>query len=148
MPSYAVNKHARHDYDILETREAGLVLSGPEVKSVRLKQINLKGAYISFLSNGAYLKQAHISPYRFSGNKENYTANRDRKLLLHKKEMAYLRSKTQEKGLTIIPLSVYTKGPNIKLEIGVARGKKDYDKRAVIKKREQDREIHRIIKYG
>ncbi|MBI2989803.1 MAG: SsrA-binding protein SmpB [Candidatus Magasanikbacteria bacterium] len=148
MPIYAINKYAKYDYDILETAEAGLVLSGPEVKSIRLKQINLKGAYISFLQDGAYLKQAHISPYRFSGDKEQYTANRDRKILLHKKEMAYLRSKTQEKGLTIVPISVYTKGPNIKLEIGVARGKKLYDKRAVIKKREQNREIHRSVKYG
>lgn len=146
MPQYAKNKKALFDYELLDAYEAGLVLSGAEVKSVRNKQINLKGSYISILEGEAYLKNAHISPYTFAAYKESYDPERPRKLLLSKKEIAYLQGKTQEKGLTIVPVSVYTKGPQIKLELAIARGKKKHDKRASIKKREQNRQIGRAMK--
>lgn len=146
MPIYAKNKKAKFDYEILDTLEAGLVLSGQEVKSVRNKNIKLVGAYISAQGGEVHLKGAHISPYTHAGNLENYDPDQPRKLLLNKKEIAYLIGKSEEKGLTIVPLSVYTKGPKIKIEIGIARGKKLHDKRRVIKKRDQDREIRRILK--
>lgn len=146
MPTYATNKRVRFDYDILETVEAGLVLSGPEVKSVRGKQINLKGSYVAFTDRAAWLKLAHISPYRYAGTLTDYDPIRPRKLLLSKKEIAYLKGKTTEAGLTIVPLSVYTKGRHIKVELALVRGKKKYDKRASIKRREVEREIQRKIK--
>lgn len=146
MPNYAQNKKVRFDYEILETLEAGLVLSGQEVKSIRAKQIKLDGSYISLSHGEAFLKQAHISPYKFAGTLENYDPDQPRKLLLKKKELAYLAGKSEEKGLTIVPLSVYTKGSKIKIEIGIARGKKIHDKRRILKKRDQDREMRRAVK--
>ncbi len=146
MPTYAVNKKARFDYEILDTYEAGLILTGQEVKSVRAGQMNLKGAFVSFHNNGAFLTNAHISKYKFAGTAFDYDPDQSRKLLLKNKEIAYLREKLQEKGLTIIPLSVYNKGRRIKLEIGVAKGKKKYDKRESIKRREVKRELDRKMK--
>jgi len=146
MPNYANNKKVRHNYDILDTLEAGLMLSGQEVKAVRNKQIKLDGSYVSIQKGEAYLKQAHISPYSYAGPIENYDPNKDRKLLLHKDQIAYLASKSDENGLTIVPLSVYTKGSRIKLELGIARGKKLHDKRRDIKKKELDREARRAMK--
>lgn len=145
MSVYAKNKKARFDYEILETIEAGLVLTGPEVKSIRTGNIKLTGGFITTHNNEAYLTNAHISKYKYS-NIKNYDPERSRKLLLSTKEINYLRGKSQERGLTIVPLSVYTKGRHIKIEIGVARGKKKYDKRRVIKEREQKRETEREIK--
>lgn len=143
MTTYAKNKRARFDYEILETIEAGLVLSGQEVKAVRNNQMNLAGAFVVIEGNEAFLKQAQISAYKYAGILTDYDPKRTRKLLLSKREIAYLTGKSQEKGLTIIPISVYTKGRNIKLEIGIARGKKKHDKRQAIKKREIDREIRK-----
>ena len=148
MPIIATNKKALHDYQILEKFEAGIVLSGPEVKSVKAGQINLKGSYISIDSKSqAWLVDAHIASYKPAASiQTNYQPSQRRKLLLRKKEIDYLRGKNKEKGLTILAISGYTKGSLIKLEIAVAKGKKQYDKRETIKKREIDREIRRKLK--
>ena len=146
MPTYALNKKAKFDYEILETFEAGLVLTGQEVKSIRTGHINLKGTYITFHSEKAYLTNAHIPKYKFAGNIRDYNPERSRAILLKSKELRYLRGKLQEKGLTIVPISVYTKGRRIKIKIAVVKGKKKYDKRRSIKKRELDRETAKAIK--
>ncbi|MBT3539435.1 SsrA-binding protein SmpB [Candidatus Parcubacteria bacterium] len=145
MPTYAINKKARFDYEILETLEAGLVLTGPEVKSVRAKQLKLTGGFITIHDNEAILSNVSIPLYKYSTIKD-YEPDRTRKILLSRKEITYLTAKSQEKGLTIVPLSVYTKGRYIKLAIGIAKGKKTRDKRQVIKDREQKREANRAIK--
>jgi len=142
---YAKNKKARFDYEILETLEAGLMLTGSEVKSIRTGNIKLTGGFITIHNNEAYLTNAHISKYKYSSIK-NYDPERSLKLLLSTKEINYLRGKSQEKGLTIVPLSVYNKDRHIKVEIGIARGKKKYDKRRVIKEREEEREVRRKMK--
>jgi SsrA-binding protein len=139
------NKKAYFNYQILETFEAGIVLEGQEVKSVKQDQINLKGAYVTIANHQAYLLNAHIAPYKFA-NLSDYDPRRTRKLLLHKKEIDYLIGKSKEKGITILPLKVYLKKGFVKLEIGIARGKKKYDKREAIKKREAQREIQRVLK--
>lgn len=145
MPTYAINKKARFDYEILETFEAGLVLVGHEVKSVRAKQIKLTGAFVTIHNDEALLTNAHIPVYRHAVVR-NYDPTQSRKLLLKAKEIRYLRGKLQEKGLTIVPLCVYTKARKIKLEIGIGKGKKKYDKRRVIKEREYKREMGKILK--
>ncbi len=148
MGTIATNKKALHDYLVLEKLEAGIVFSGPEVKSVKSGQINLKGSYISIdAKNQTWLIDAHISAYKpASSIQAQYRPTRQRKLILHKKEISYLAGKSREKGLTILPISVYTKGSLIKLEIAVVRGKKQYDKRQTLKKREMDREIRSKLK--
>lgn len=146
MPNYAVNKKAHFDYELLEKYEAGLALTGQEVKSIRTGHISLKGSFITFYNNQPFLINTHIPPYRFAGKLKNYEPERNRALLLKEKEISYLRGKMQEKGLTIVPISLYTKGRHIKLEIAVVRGKKKYDKRATIKKRELNKEMARSLK--
>jgi len=148
MPTITTNKKALHDYQVLEKIEAGIVLTGPEVKSVKAGQINLKGGYISIDSQSqVWLTGVHIAHYKPAAAVQiSYNPSRTRKLLLSKKEINYLRGKEKERGLTILPISVYTKGNLIKLEIGLVRGKKQYDKRQTIKKREIDREIRRKLK--
>lgn len=143
MPIYAENKRARFDYDILDTVEAGLVLTGGEVKSVREKSVRLTGSFVTFHGNGAFLINFHIPRYNKSGPSIPHDPDRSKKLLLRKKQIDSLRGKSQEEGLTIIPLSVYTRGSRIKVEIGVARGKKKYDKREKIKRRDIDRDLRR-----
>ena len=143
MPSLAQNKTARFDYDILETYEAGLALSGAETKAVKNGQVNLKASFVTFHAGGALLTNAHISPYPFA-KQTDYDPTHSRPLLLHKKEVYYLKGKSLEAGLTIVPLSVYTKNRLIKVEIAVARGRKEYDKRAVLKKRDVEREMRRM----
>lgn len=145
MPTLTTNKKAFHDYHILEKYEAGFVLTGPEVKSTKKGQINLKGSYVMARGNEIWLINCHISPYRM-GNLKNYKPTRDRKLLLNKKEISSLIGKLQSKGLTVLPLSVYTKGSLVKVEVGVAKGKKEYDKREIIKKRESNRAIQRALR--
>lgn len=145
MPTLTTNKKAFHDYHILEKYEAGIVLSGQEVKSVKVGQINLKGSYITSHGDEIWLTNCHISPYKMASLKD-YKPTRDRKLLLNKKEISSLIGKLQSKGLTVLPLSVYTKGSLVKIEIGVARGKKEYDKREIIKKRDSDRQIQRLMR--
>ena len=144
--SLAINKKALYDYEILEKFEAGLVLSGQEVKSVKAGQISLKGAFVTFHNNKAYLTNAHITKYKQAGNMADYDPTQSRELLLHKREIHYLQAKSQEKGLTIVPLSVYTKQRFVKLEIALAKGKKEFDKRETIKKRDSDRELRQILK--
>ncbi len=146
MTNLADNRQAFFDYEILEKFEAGIVLSGPEVKSVQKGGINLKGSYITFHKTDAMLTNAHVSPYKFANLSEKYNPTASRKLLLHKKEIAYLRSKSMEKGLTVVPLKVYTSGRHIKIEVAVAKGKQLFDKRASIKKRDTEREIARAKK--
>ncbi|MBT3817328.1 MAG: SsrA-binding protein SmpB [Candidatus Magasanikbacteria bacterium] len=148
MPTLGKNKKARFDYEILDTLEAGLVLTGQEVKSLRTGNIRMAGSYVTFHKNTPQLTNLHIPKYKYASNIADYDPERSRAILLKKKEIAYLRGKSQEKGLTIIPLSVYTKGRKIKMEIGIARGKKQFDKRQTIKKREQDREDRRMFKGG
>lgn len=146
MPVYAHNKKAYHEYEILDTLEAGLVLEGHEVKAIRAGQMKLSGAYVTFHKGEAHLLNGHISKYKFAGKLEAYDPERTRTLLLKNKEIAYLSAKSQEKGLTIVPLKVYTKGRHIKVEIGVARGKKLHDKRRTVKERQQKRDARRAIK--
>jgi SsrA-binding protein len=144
--SLAENKKAFFEYEVLEKMEAGLVLSGQEVKSTKLGQINLLGSYITFHHNRAYVLNMHINKYKAAGPLPNYDPTQTREVLLHKKQIAYLQEKSKEKGLTIMPLRVYTKGRLVKMEIAVARGKKLYDKRESIKKRDIQREISRAAK--
>lgn len=146
MKTLAYNRQAKRSYQILETFEAGLVLKGCEVKSIKSGQINLKGSYVSIDSNQElYLVKAHISLYKKS-NIADYDPERPRKLLLHKREINSLTGKLRQKGLTLTPLKVYTKRGIIKLEFALAKGKKKWDKRQDIKKRETDREIARSLK--
>ena len=143
----ASNRRARHDYHILETFEAGIELAGTEVKSVREGRVQLKDSYVEFKDGQAYLVGAHISPYSH-GNRENKEPERVRRLLLKKREVERLFGRTQLKGLTVVPLSVYLKGNWIKVEIGLAQGKKLYDKRETEKTRELDREMEAAVKGG
>jgi SsrA-binding protein len=144
--SLAQNKKALFEYEILEKIEAGLVLSGQEVKSAKLGQISLNGSYATFHGTDAYLLNMHINKYKPVGRLPEYDPTRSRRLLLHKKQIAYLRAKSMEKGLTIIPLHVYTKGRIVKVEIAVGKGKKLYDKRESLKKRDLKRELDRSRK--
>jgi len=146
MPVLAENKKALFDYEILEKYEAGLALTGQEVKSAKMGQINLKGSYVTFHNGKAYVLNMHINKYKAAGPLPDYDPTHTRQLLLHKKEIAYLQGKAMEKGLTIVPLSVYTKQRLLKIEVAVARGRKTFDKREVIKKRELKRELDRARK--
>jgi SsrA-binding protein len=141
----ASNKKALHDYFIEQKFEAGLALTGTEVKSLRDGRANLKDSYVIFKDAEAFLFAAHISPYSH-GNLQNHEPERTRKLLLHRREIEKLRSQTVEKGLTVVPLRLYFKGGRVKVEIAVVRGKKQYDKRETEKKREAERETAAAIK--
>ena len=142
----AENKKALFDYEILEKFEAGLVLTGYETKAIKNGNMSLKGAYVVFQNTTPYLINAHIGLYKPAGKIPDYDPERSRKLLLKKSEMRYLRGKFEEKGLTIVPLKVYTKNRFIKVEIGIGRGKKLFDKRETIKKRDTKKEIQRTLK--
>ncbi|KRK48099.1 SsrA-binding protein SmpB [Secundilactobacillus kimchicus] len=142
----AQNKKARHDYQILETYEAGLVLTGTEIKSIRDRRINLQDGFAQIRNGEAWLMNVHISEYA-QGNQFNHDPLRNRKLLLHKKEIGKLVGATQDKGITIVPLRVYIKNGVAKVLLGVAKGKHEYDKRETIKKRDQDRQIARALKH-
>ncbi|HEY2092591.1 MAG TPA: SsrA-binding protein SmpB [Thermoanaerobaculia bacterium] len=135
----ASNKKAFHDYHVLDKFEAGMELTGTEVKSLRDRGATLKDSYVVFKSGEAFLFGAHISPYTH-GNRENHDPERTRRLLLHRREIEKLEAQVVEKGLTIVPLRLYFKGGRVKAEIAVVRGKKLYDKRETEKKREADRE--------
>ncbi|MEK7565332.1 MAG: SsrA-binding protein SmpB [Patescibacteria group bacterium] len=141
------NKKAFFNYDILEKFEAGLVLLGGEVKSIRNNHYSLQGAYIVVEDEEAWLVKAMVAPYQPKNMVAGYNPERKRKLLLNKKELQYLQGKTKEKGLTIVPLKVYNKHGQIKLEIGLAKGKSKGDKREVLKKRIAERDIARELKY-
>ncbi len=139
------NRRATHDYEILETFEAGLVLLGPEVKSLRDGRANLSDSYAVLRRGEAFLVNAHVSPYEKAG-RDNSEPRRERKLLMHRAELSRLGPKLAERGFTLIPLSLYFKAGRAKVELGLARGKKQYDKRQTLKKREQDREIERATR--
>ena len=141
----AVNRRARHDYAIDETLEAGLVLTGTEIKSIRAGRVNLAEAYARIEHGEAWLIGAHIAPYE-QGNRNNHEPTRTRKLLLHRDQIAELVGRTQSKGFTLVPLRLYIRKGNAKLELGVARGKKTHDKRRTIAERDVRRELERETK--
>jgi len=143
----ASNRRAHHDYHILETFEAGLRLSGTEVKAARTGKVQLKDSFVEVRNGEAWLVGAHISHYSH-GNRENHPPERDRKLLLKKRQIDRLFGRSQLKGQTVIPLSVYLKGNWVKVEIALAQGKKQYDKREAVKERELDREAAAAVKTG
>ena len=140
-----VNRRARHDYFIDETYEAGLVLQGSEVKSLRDGKANLMDSYARIDKGELFLVNAHISPY-FAASQFNHDPTRKRKLLLHKQEVRRLTGKVKERGLTLIPLRLYFKNGRAKVELGLARGKKMYDKRETLRKRVAQREVERSLK--
>ena len=145
MKSVAENRKAYHDYFIDETYEAGISLLGTEVKSIREGKANLRDSYVLMKDGEAFLLNCHISPYSH-GNIMNHDPLRTRKLLLNKKEIERLRGKLIQKGYTLIPTKMYFKGSYVKLEIGLARGKKFFDKREALKEKEANRQIERALK--
>ncbi len=145
MTDFARNRRALHDFAIEETYEAGVSLTGPEVKSVRAGRANLRESYARVRDGEVFLVGAHISPYQNATNIPQYPT-RDRKLLLHKNEVARLTGKSQEDGKTLIPLRLYPKNGNIKVELAVASRKKQYDKRREIARKSAEREMERAVK--
>ena len=143
---YALNKKATFNYEVLDKYEGGLSLLGYEVKSVKNKQANLEGSYVVIRGNELFLVNANIPPYQVNNTPESYDPMRPRKVLITKKELKKLLDSEKQKGLTLIPISLYNKGRNIKLEFALAKGKKKFDKRETIKKRESDRDIRRTLK--
>ncbi|GCE49306.1 SsrA-binding protein [Thermosporothrix hazakensis] len=141
----AVNRQAYHDYTVERTVEAGIVLAGTEIKSIRDGKVQLRGSYAIIRNGEVWLENAHISPYEH-GNIFNHDPLRRRKLLLHKREINQLVGRVQTKGLTLIPLKLYLKGGRAKIELGLCRGKKIYDKRQAITERDVKRDIERIVK--
>ena len=146
MKIISQNKKAHHDYFLLDTYEAGIELKGTEIKSVRLGNVNLKDSFVRIKNSEVYVENMHIAPYDH-GNIFNHEARRTRKLLLHKKEILKISNKLKEGGLTVVPTKLYfNTSSKVKLEIGLARGKKLYDKRQDIKERDSKREIQRALK--
>ena len=141
----ATNRRARHEYEILETVEAGLVLRGTEVKSLRDGQVNFKDSYASIRNGEGWLLGCHINPYSH-GTDANHDPERDRKLLLHKREVARLGGKISEKGLTLVPLRMYMKKGRVKVALALVKGKQAHDKRETIRRREIDRETRAAVK--
>jgi SsrA-binding protein len=139
----ARNRQARHEYEILETFEAGLELQGTEVKSLRGGRATLREGYVRIENGQAWLMQTHITPYA-QGNRGNHEPDRRRRLLLHKREIEYLDGKVRLQGLTLVPLDLHLRNNRIKLEIGLARGKKLWDKRQAIAERDSSREAERV----
>lgn len=144
----SVNKKAKFDYEIQDSYEVGIVLTGTEVKSIRLGHVNLKDSYARFINEELWLINSHISEYK-EGNRFNHEVRRNRKLLLHRKELKKIHSIVKESGLTLIPIKIYFKKGKAKIELGLCKGKKDYDKRESLKQKELDKEIKRVSKeYG
>jgi SsrA-binding protein len=143
----AVNRKAHHEYFLLDRYEAGIVLSGTEIKSVREGRVQLKDAYISFMNHEAFIKEMHISPYTF-GNRFNHDETRIRKLLLHKEEIKKLSEKVKIKGFTVVPVSIYLEKGLAKMEIALAKGKNLHDKRETEKERDAKREIQKALKHS
>lgn len=152
MKVLAVNKRAGFDYEISQKFEAGVVLLGHEAKSVKTGHVSLKGSFVTVRSAKGkslpelYLVNAHIPLYKHASTIKDYEPTRSRKLMLKKKEIQYLIGKKQEQGLTLVPIKMYTKHSFVKLEFGVGKGKKKYDKREAIKKRELDRKVRTLTK--
>ncbi len=143
----ATNRRARHEYEILETVEAGLVLRGTEVKSLRAGLVNFKDSYATIRNAEAWFVGCHVSPYSH-GTDANHDPERDRKLLLHAREITRLTGKIAERGLTLVPLRLYFKHGRAKVELGLARGKKLHDKRSALREREVRREMDRAARAG
>ena len=141
----AANRKALHDYSIEDTYEAGVALTGTEIKSVRAGRVNLRDGFVQIRNGEAWLLNVHISPYDF-GNRENHEPRRERKLLLHRHEIRKLYSKVAERGWTIVPLRIYLKEGRAKVEIALARGKRLYDKRDAVAERDMDRDLQRAVK--
>lgn len=146
MTIIAINKRANFDYQILETYEAGLELFGHEVKSIKTKHVSLKESFVTVHGNELFLTNAHIPPYIHAGIIANHNPTRSRKLLLKKAEIKHLIGKVRIQGLTLVPIKLYTKRRLIKLAFGLGKGKKEYDKREKIAKREDERNMRRILK--
>ena len=145
MPVLARNKKAFHDYFIEEKYEVGIELIGTEVKSIKVGKVSIKESFVRIIKNEVFVMNMHVTPYEF-GNINNESETRVRKLLLKRKEIDKMAQKIKEQGYTIMPLSIYTKQRLVKMEIGLAKGKKLYDKREDLKRRDQDREIRKIQK--
>ncbi|MGE4357837.1 MAG: SsrA-binding protein SmpB [Candidatus Omnitrophota bacterium] len=145
MEVIASNKIAKRDYEIVETYEAGISLLGPEVKSIRERKVNLKDSFARIENGEVFLYNMYISPYGYSRLTEE-DAKRKRKLLLHRREIDRLIGKVRQRGFTLVPLKLYFKNHLVKIELALARGKKLYDKREAIKKREQELQLRRITK--
>ncbi|MEY2665188.1 MAG: hypothetical protein RLZZ480_293 [Candidatus Parcubacteria bacterium] len=146
MTTYLSHKKAHFDYEVLNTYEAGIVLLGHEVKSVRANRGKLEGGFVIIRGGEAFLVGANINPYQPNNQLKKYDAERARKLLLKKKELAEIERQTETQGLTAIPLKLYSNGRNIKLELAIVKGKKKHDKRESIKERDVKRDINRILK--
>jgi SsrA-binding protein len=140
----ATNRKAHHDYLIEDTFEAGMVLQGSEMKSIRAGQVNLRDSYAAVRGGELWLLNAHISPYQ-QASYQNHEPRRDRKLLMHRREINRLTGKLQEKGLTLIPLQLYLKNGRAKIQLGLGRGKKSYDKRQSLRERDDQRQIERAL---
>ena len=145
VKTITLNRRARHDYEIMESFEAGIVLTGTEIKSIREGKVSLQGAFAKPGRGELWLLGAHIAQYK-QGNRYNHEPGRPRKLLLHHDEINRLAGKSTEKGFTLVPLRLYLKNGIAKVELGLARGKKLYDKRQSIARREAEREMERVIK--
>jgi len=141
----AKNRRARHDYEVLSVYEAGIVLTGTEVKSLRQRRVNLKDSYAVIKNGEAYLVGMHISVYD-QGNRFNHDPERVRKLLLNRREIITLKNQVEKTGLTLVPLSIYFKNNRVKVELALVRGRKQYDKRRAMAKREAEEEIKRALK--
>ena len=145
-PTGADNRKARHDYFIDESYEAGIALTGSEIKSARAGRVNLRGGYARVVNDEVWLYDVHISPYDQSGTYFNHEPTRPRKLLLHRREISRILGQVERQGFTLVPLRLYFKGRRLKVDLGLARGKKLYDKRDDIAKREAKRDIERAMK--
>lgn len=141
----ATNRKAYHDYEIVETFEAGMALTGTEIKSIREGRVNLRDGFAMIHNGEVWLLNVHISPYSH-GNRENHEPLRERKLLLNRREIVRLQTKVQEKGWTLAPLKIYLRQNRAKLELGLVRGKRQYDKRESIAQRDSDRDLRRALK--
>jgi SsrA-binding protein len=146
MSVYAVNKRAGFDYELLERMEGGLVLAGYEVKSIKTGHVSLKGAFLTIKDGELYLTNAHIPPYQTANVPEHYDPYQSRKVLVKRRELDSLIGKTKQKGLTLVPVKVYSKHRLLKLEFAVGKGKKMIDKREGIKKREADVSMRRVLR--
>jgi SsrA-binding protein len=144
VKTVATNRKARHDYHIDDTFEAGIALTGTEIKSIRAGRVNLRDSYATVKEGELWLLNAHIAPYK-QGTYANHEPRRPRKLLMHRREINRITGKLQEKGFTLVPLRLYLKNNLAKVELGLARGKRQYDKRAALRQRETRREIDRAV---
>ncbi|PIQ67838.1 SsrA-binding protein [Candidatus Uhrbacteria bacterium CG_4_10_14_0_2_um_filter_41_7] len=146
MGTLAKNRKAHFNYELLENFEGGLVLSGAEVKAAKRGHINMKGAFLSIVNNELWLKNMHIGKFAPAGKQEDYVPTQNRKVLVKRREIKSLTGKADQKGLTIVPISVYTKGDLVKLGFALAKGKKNHEKRDAIKKRDISRHIQEEMK--